>query len=48
MALKKIRVAVWEYHTDEGKRRRGYFGDTVDLTDAEIERGTAAGVFDQA
>ncbi|ORL00995.1 hypothetical protein A6F56_01205 [Prescottella equi] len=47
MALKKIRVAVWEYHTDEGKRRRGYFGDTVDLTDAEIERGTAAGVFDQ-
>lgn len=47
MALKKIRVAVWEYHTEEGKRRLAYFGDTVELTDEEIERGTAAGVFDQ-
>ncbi|WP_433703642.1 hypothetical protein [Prescottella equi] len=47
MVLKKIRVAVWEYHTEEGKRRLCYFGDSVDLTEAEIERGTAAGVFDQ-
>ncbi|USC16221.1 hypothetical protein [Rhodococcus sp. 11-3] len=47
MARKKIRVAVWEYRTDEGKRRLAYFGDTVDLSDDEIERGTRAGVFDQ-
>ncbi|WP_084865876.1 hypothetical protein [Prescottella equi] len=47
MARKKIRVALWEYRNADGKRRLCYFGDTVELTDAEIERGTAAGVFDQ-
>jgi len=47
MARKTIRVAVWEYRTDEGKRRLAYFGDTVELPESEIERGTLAGVFDQ-
>lgn len=47
MARKKIRVAVWEYRNDEGKRRLAYFGDSVELPESEIARGTAAGAFDQ-
>jgi hypothetical protein len=47
MAEKEIRVAVWEYHDADGKRRRAWFGQTVDLTEDEIARGEAAGVFDQ-
>lgn len=47
MARKKIRVAIWEYRNDDGKRRHAYFGDVVDLSDDEVERGSRAGVFDQ-
>lgn len=47
MASKTITVATWEYRNAEGKRRRAYYGDVVELTAAEVKRGTAAGVFDQ-
>jgi len=45
MALMKIKVATWEYLDSEGRRRRAYFDDTVDLTEAEVERAEKAGVF---
>lgn len=42
---KKVLVATWEYLDADGKRRRAFFGDAVKLTDAEVERAEAAGVF---
>ncbi|SLJ42928.1 Uncharacterised protein [Mycobacteroides abscessus subsp. abscessus] len=42
---KKILVATWEYLDADGKRRRAFFGDIVRLTDAEVDRAQAAGVF---
>lgn len=47
MVAKQIRVAVWEYENAEGKRRKGYFGDVVDMPESEVRRGEKAGVFDQ-
>lgn len=38
-----VTAATWEYVTAEGKRRRAFFGDTVQLTDEEVERGLAVG-----
>lgn len=38
-----ITAATWEYVTAEGKRRRAFFGDTVDLTEDEVERGLNVG-----
>ncbi|ANN98198.1 hypothetical protein [Mycobacteroides abscessus] len=38
-----ITAATWEYVTVEGKRRRAFFGDTVDLTEDEVERGLNVG-----
>lgn len=38
-----VTAATWEYVTAEGKRRRAFFGDTVELTDEEVERGFAVG-----
>jgi hypothetical protein len=48
MATKQIRVALWEYTNAEGKRRKAFFGDIVDLPDDEVERGEKAGVFGPA
>lgn len=42
---KKILVATWEYLDADGLRRRAFFGDIVRLTDAEVDRAQAAGVF---
>ncbi|MFA4047923.1 hypothetical protein [Mycobacteroides chelonae] len=42
---KKVLVATWEYLDVDGKRRRAFFGDTVKLTDTEVARAEAAGVF---
>lgn len=42
---KKVLVATWEYLDADGKRRRAFFGDIVRLTDAEVDRAQAAGVF---
>lgn len=44
---KTITVAVWEYRNAEGKRRRGYHGDVVQLTADEVERGEREGIFNQ-
>lgn len=38
-----ITAATWEYLTPEGKRRRAFFGDTVELTDEQAERGFKVG-----
>ncbi|WP_336793009.1 hypothetical protein [Gordonia malaquae] len=48
MAKRTIAVATWEYLVKGGKRRRGYFGDVVDLSPAEIKRGEAAGALASA
>lgn len=42
---KKVLVATWEYLDADGLRRRAFFGDIVRLTDAEVDRAQAAGVF---
>lgn len=46
MAGNQIRVAVWEYRNEAGKRRIAYFGDSVELTPDEYDRAEKAGVFD--
>ncbi|YCU47978.1 hypothetical protein ACRYGS_20805 [Mycobacteroides abscessus] len=43
MAQHVVTAAMWEYLTPEGKRRRAFFGDTVELTDQEAERGFTVG-----
>lgn len=40
----EVRAAVWAYRTAAGRRRVAYFGDVVDLTEAEHERADRAGV----
>lgn len=44
----KILVAVWEYRDATGKKRRAYFGDDVELTDAEAARAEMEGVLGTA
>lgn len=44
---KTVTVAIWEYRNAEGRRRRAYRGDVVELTADEVERGERAGVFNQ-
>lgn len=41
----EVRVAVWEYRDAEDRRRRAYFGDTVELSEDEYARAERAGVF---
>lgn len=48
MATRTVKVALWDYRDANGKRRRAYFGDEVDLPKREIDRGTQQGVFDPA
>lgn len=43
MAQHVVTAAMWEYLTPEGKRRRAFFGDTVELTDEESGRGFSVG-----
>lgn len=38
-----LTAATWEYVTAGGLRRRAFFGDTVELTDDEVERGLRVG-----
>jgi hypothetical protein len=46
MAKKTIRHVFYRYRDEEGKPQTAYQGDKVDLSDAEIERGTALGAFE--
>ena len=41
----EVRVAIWEYRDAEGRRRRAYFGNVVELTEDEYTRAERAGVF---
>lgn len=43
MAAHKVVVATWEVLDGEGLRRRRFFGDVVDVDEAEAARGIAAG-----
>lgn len=43
MAAHKVVVATWEILDGEGLRRRRFFGDVVDVDEAEAARGIAAG-----
>ncbi|MEB3021307.1 hypothetical protein [[Mycobacterium] crassicus] len=43
MTVHVITAATWEYVTPAGKRRRAFFGDAVELTDDEAERGFKVG-----
>lgn len=45
MAARTVRVATWEYLNHEGKRRRAYYGQVIDVPDEETARGEKAGVF---
>lgn len=38
-----VTAATWEYVTAAGMRRRAFFGETVKLTDEEVERGLKIG-----
>ncbi|MDM2398163.1 hypothetical protein PP613_03915 [Mycobacteroides abscessus] len=38
-----VTAATWEYLTPSGTRRRAFFGETVRLTDDEVERGLKIG-----
>jgi hypothetical protein len=38
-------VALWEYRDDSGRKRRAYYRQTFDLSEAEVARGERAGVF---
>lgn len=38
-----VTAATWEYVTPAGTRRRAFFGETVKLTDDEVERGLKIG-----
>ncbi|WP_018599666.1 hypothetical protein [Mycobacterium sp. 155] len=43
MVTRTVAVAVWSYLGSDGRRRRGYYGQDVTLTDDEAERGDQAG-----
>lgn len=45
MTIRTLGVALWEYRDHGGRKRRAYFGDTIELTDAEEARGDHAQVF---
>lgn len=46
MAKRVVKAALWEYRDADGKKHRAFFGDRVELTEDEIERGERQGVFD--
>lgn len=39
----RVTAATWEYVTPAGTRRRAFFGEIVELTDDEVERGLKIG-----
>lgn len=45
MPTRTLDVALWEYRDHYGRRRRAYYRETFELTDAEAERGERAQVF---
>ena len=48
MAKRVVKAALWEYRDRKGRRRRAFFGDEVNLTESEIERGDRENVFTPA
>ncbi|MHC9294179.1 hypothetical protein ACRCUN_17080 [Mycobacterium sp. LTG2003] len=45
MATRTVGVAVWSYRGSDGRRRRGYYGQVLTLTDDEADQGDEAGAF---
>jgi hypothetical protein len=45
MTVLTLGVALWEYRNADGRKHRAYYGQQLDVTDAELERGERANVF---
>lgn len=45
MPQRTLGVALWDYRDHDGRRRRAYYGQTINLTADEITRGERAHVF---